>query len=688
MKQLFILFTLFLGIVSQAQLTPITGVVNLYYPVDTVFTVNCRSHIGLTNRTGLTIGDDILIIQMQGAVIDTSNTNQFGIVKRLMNAGNFEFATIIDTNGNDIELKNTLSKYFNASDKVQVVKIAKYKSALIFSTVTCSPWNGNTGGIIALDIVDTLLLNAPINASDKGFRGGNLYPNASFLCNDTRPYWSLFSGVLGPKGEGIYKYNNKYESGMNFIATGGGGGSANNSGGGGGANAGQGGDGGAQSTDCGIGSNNGLGAYPVDYTFINKLFLGAGGGAGQQDENLATPGMNGGGIIFIKAKYIIGNSQTIEANGGNQTADAGDGARADGAGAGGAGGCIVLDITNYSGSVNISAKGGKGGNTRIEDVLIATGPGGGGGGGLIWHKGIALPPSVITTVGGGLAGTVINSLSPLNGTSYWALDGVDGIVKDSYVPVRNTYTHPNIISINNDTAVCAHDSVLIQITIQATGTINTNWTPSKGFAYTSVSSAMIAPGQSGYIYASIIDTLGCTDIDSMYIEVWPLPTSNLLNQYIIQLYDSIQLHANVYDSIYWAPNRFIDSIFSFNPTFSPPSTQLYRYYLVDSNQCIYYDSLLIKVKQCTNLGLANIFTPNGDGINDTYHFNNILIDELISFQIFTRWGELVFETNNLGDFWDGTFHGKELSTDVYTYQIKGKCYGAIFQDSGNISLIR
>jgi gliding motility-associated-like protein len=86
--------------------------------------------------------------------------------------------------------------------------------------------------------------------------------------------------------------------------------------------------------------------------------------------------------------------------------------------------------------------------------------------------------------------------------------------------------------------------------------------------------------------------------------------------------------------------------------------------------------------------LANIFTPNGDGKNDFYHFKNILIDELINFQIFNRWGELVFETKSLSDQWDGSYKGRELPTDVYTYQIIGICYGARFEDSGNISLIR
>ena len=688
MKNLITFFVLLSFFNCQSQLINISGIVNSYYKTDSIYTSNCRSYIELSNSIGLAKNDKILIIQMQGAVIDTTNTTNFGSIKRYMNAGNFEFATIKDIQSNKIELNSMLLKYFNSNDIVQVVKVARYKSAKVIGTINCIPFNGNTGGVIAIEVLDTLELNANIDVSNCGFRGGNLYPNELFNCSDTRPFWSLFTASRGPKGEGIYKYNSRFEAGINNTANAGGGGSANNSGGGGGANAGIGGYGGDQSTDCGIGGNNGLGGQTIDYILQPKVFMGGGGGAGQQDENMATPGMNGAGIIFIKANYLIGNSNSILADGGSQTNDAGNGIIADGAGAGGAGGTVILDVSNYSTSTTISTKGGNGGNTKIENAIICTGPGGGGGGGLIWHKGVALPPTIITNTNAGNAGITINSLSINNGTSFGAGDGDIGMIKTNYTPVINFYRHPDITSFNNDTIVCAKDSILLQINFIADGPITTDWSPNVDIAYATNKECMIAPSINNTYYVTIIDSIGCSDIDTFNVTVLPLPSSNLLHEYIIQLYDSIQLHSNIYDSIYWAPNRFIDSINSFNPTLTPPRTQLYRYYLIDSNQCIFYDSLLIKVKQCTDLGLANIFTPNGDGINDVYHFKNILIDQLLSFQIFTRWGELIFETNNLNDSWNGTFNGKEMDTDVYTYQISGICYGAIFKESGNISLLR
>lgn len=671
-----------------AQTTSIGGIVNLYYKADSIYTINCKSYITTANPSGLAPGDEVILIQMQGARVDT-NAIAFGYVKHFMNAGNFEWGTIKSISGSTIELNNRLLKYYAAYANVQIVKVANYSNARVTSTLRCPAWNGSTGGVLVLSVSDTLHLNASIDVSGTGFRGGNLYPNEPYYCNDTRTVWTLNTGFRGPKGEGIALFNPLYEAGINAIATGGGSGASHNSGAGGGANAGAGGYGGMQTSDCGIAANQGIGAEPVDYFFVDKIFMGGGGGAGQQDEGMATPGMNGGGIAIISCRYLHGNTFTIVANGMDQTADAGNGILSDGAGAGGAGGSIILDVSTYLSAVTVQCNGGRGGNTRLEDPISNTGPGGGGGGGLVWHRSPILPSMVSVQNNGGLAGIVINSMSIDNGTPFGASDGIGGYIKPDFIKSISNFSTPTITSFSSDTTVCAGDSVWIQAGYSGGNTaVNVYWTPNKHIPYTDQNQMLISTKDTLTIYYKIEDSLGCADIDSVTIFTLPLPASNLQDEYIIQLYDSIQIVVPNNDSIYWAPNRFIDSINSFSPWFTPPKSQMYRYYIIDSNLCVLYDSLFIRVKQCTNLGLANIFTPNGDGVNDVYHFKNVLIDELIEFQIYTRWGELVFETRDLSDSWDGTIKGKPASTDVYTYRIKGKCYGALFEDSGNITLVR
>jgi len=99
--------------------------------------------------------------------------------------------------------------------------------------------------------------------------------------------------------------------------------------------------------------------------------------------------------------------------------------------------------------------------------------------------------------------------------------------------------------------------------------------------------------------------------------------------------------------------------------------------------------------------VPNAFSPNRDGANDILYVRGLGVRE-IEFRVYNRWGELVFETFDIGIVcndpsecmplkgWDGTYKGKNQEMDVYIYTLK-----AIFQDGGqtdlrkgNVTLIR
>jgi gliding motility-associated-like protein len=61
--------------------------------------------------------------------------------------------------------------------------------------------------------------------------------------------------------------------------------------------------------------------------------------------------------------------------------------------------------------------------------------------------------------------------------------------------------------------------------------------------------------------------------------------------------------------------------------------------------------------------------------------------ESISFEIFNRWGERVFKTENPEECWDGTFRGQKLNTGVFVYKVKGiRTDGSEFEDAGNVTI--
>ncbi|HQQ95602.1 MAG TPA: gliding motility-associated C-terminal domain-containing protein, partial [Bacteroidia bacterium] len=86
--------------------------------------------------------------------------------------------------------------------------------------------------------------------------------------------------------------------------------------------------------------------------------------------------------------------------------------------------------------------------------------------------------------------------------------------------------------------------------------------------------------------------------------------------------------------------------------------------------------------------VTNAFSPNGDGHNDDINVQGICL-ETMTFMIFNRWGEKVFESTNQNEAWDGTFHGKDAETGVYMYRLEGKTYdGKGYEGKGNITLLR
>ena len=435
MKFIFTILFFLIGYYLFAQ-TSISGNINSYAQVNVVY-YSCPDSLLVNNVAGFSAGDSILIVQMQGAVIDTSNTNSFGSIINYDKAGNYELVKINSISGNTIQLTSSLIKLYDVTGNVQIVSYPNYTKAIVNGTLTAPPWNGSTGGILAFSVSDSLILNADIDLSGSGFKGGNVSSNYSSswiyeYCFGSSP------GSGGEKGEGVTAYILNKEYGRGAQANGGGGGMDVNTGGGGGGNYGSGGHGG----------NNylapdtiwGLSGISLDSGFSqSKIFLGGGGGGGQQDNGQGTSGGSGGGIIFIRATVLTGNNFTIKSNGMDVTAVAG----MDGAGGGGAGGCVLLNAGYLNTNLTIEAKGGRGGDQIFPPDCI--GNGGGGGGGIIHYSDSLFPSNVTTNISGGPKG-----IGLCNFTTNDAADGDSGTVKYKW-------SAPKIIVANGgpDVSICA-----------------------------------------------------------------------------------------------------------------------------------------------------------------------------------------------------------------------------------------
>ena len=107
------------------------------------------------------------------------------------------------------------------------------------------------------------------------------------------------------------------------------------------------------------------------------------------------------------------------------------------------------------------------------------------------------------------------------------------------------------------------------------------------------------------------------------------------------------------------------------------------------NDCSYFmDTFRVAEMPVENcLWMPSAFTPNNDGLNDFFGPGNNYCQpdfQSFNFLIFNRWGQKVFQTNDPGEKWDGTYNGKLAETGTY-YYILQYTYGGMFSYQNNIA---
>lgn len=296
------------------------------FPSSTTATLSSAPSIGCLN-----VGDEVLIINLQGT------SSAYG------NVGNYETLEIDNVSGTTVTFKTAKKNYYgdgltndtnlgtsSTTQRVMLQRVPQYKNLTIDNAITFAPsaWNGTKGGVIFFRASESININGSLNVQGLGYRGGS------------RTVQGIYVGYQGESYVGGFDTTRSIAA--NFGGGGGGDGTGNVTGsGGGGAH--------GENGVSGAGTAGKFGAGGANYANApSKLFLGSGGGAGSNDNDVANgpyggAGGHGGGIVIVSSPVITvsGSLQAAGNNGENAYAgSAGD--NETGGGGGGAGGSIIL----------------------------------------------------------------------------------------------------------------------------------------------------------------------------------------------------------------------------------------------------------------------------------------------------------------------------------------------------------
>lgn len=184
-------------------------------------------------------------------------------------------------------------------------------------------------------------------------------------------------------------------------------------------------------------------------------------------------------------------------------------------------------------------------------------------------------------------------------------------------------------------------------------------------------------------------------LDALQIRRLILPVDQILTQdTVVARGDSFipSMSSTCSADVEWSPSHAVSDTEILKPviTVNETTTLEVKY---NYGSCVATDQLQVRVVDsdeidCESIPMARAFTPNGDGLNDTYGITIPgAFDRLISFEIFNQWGERIFQTDQVDDSWDGTFKGQKMNPGGFLYKIRYECRNQEFVKTGEFLLL-
>jgi gliding motility-associated-like protein len=284
-----------------------------------------------------------------------------------------------------------------------------------------------------------------------------------------------------------------------------------------------------------------------------------------------------------------------------------------------------------------------------------------------------------------------NPTTIINSTTLYEVTAFIGgcFAKDQVHITTIPYPHVNA---GADTIICYNTPAQLSGNTDAS---KVSWSPTAGVSASNIINPVARPKQNTNYVLTVYDTKGCPkpSRDTVFVKVLPPIHPFAGRDTAVVIGQPLQLNATGGIAYRWSPAFHLSATDTSSPVavYNSPSEGL-KYKVLIYNEAGCADSAYVSVKVFATQPLIFIptaFTPNGDGRNDKIKPVAAGIRKIEYFNIYNRWGQLVFTTQNSNNGWDGSIGGEVQNTGVFVWLVKAIDYtGKPYFQKGTITLIR
>jgi len=236
-----------------------------------------------------------------------------------------------------------------------------------------------------------------------------------------------------------------------------------------------------------------------------------------------------------------------------------------------------------------------------------------------------------------------------HGGLYWLRINESGCTKTDSITVN--YKPLPVVNLGNDTTLC-----------EGTGVVLTASNNNAVYQWNDGTTVSTLNVNKAGLYFVTANMAGCITKDSIYITYIPAPLFTLGNDTFICKEQEILLqpYLNTPVSYTWQ-NGSKSSFFSITDTG--------KYVLTVSNECGFATRSIMVSRGVCQLYLPSAFSPNGDRLNDLFRIKYPFVVQQFNMVVYNRYGQKIFETNDINKGWDGSYNGAEQPAGAYIWII-------------------